>query len=120
MKRTFARRLVVSSLVAAGAAGAVSACSSSPPDLPQDQNSVHVASKRTPPISGGTLIVAGDRAIAADSDRDVVWIVDLNTHAIYQVALKDGDEPGRVAVDDAGRVHVALRGAGAVATIDLA
>lgn len=120
MDRTFARRLVVSSLVVAGAAGAVSACSSSPPDLPPDSNPIHVAARRTPPISGGTLTIAGDRAIAADSDRDVVWLVDLPSHEVRKVALQEGDEPGRVVADDAGRAHVALRGAGAIATIDLA
>ena len=32
--------------------------------------------------------------------------------------MQAGDEPGRLVEDGAGRVHVALRGAGAVATLD--
>lgn len=121
MNRTFSRRVLVSSLVLAGAASAVSACSNTIPTLPPDNNPVHVAAKSPPPISGGTLHVTQQGlAVAADSDRDVVWLVDLNSKATRKVALQAGDEPGRVAEDAAGRVHVALRGSGAVATIDLA
>ncbi|HVZ73949.1 MAG TPA: cytochrome-c peroxidase [Polyangia bacterium] len=81
--------------------------------------------KRTPmqarPISGGTLRVLSDghTAVAADSDRDQVYIVDLKANKLLNtIALQPGDEPGRVVEDAAGRVHVALRGGGAVATID--
>ncbi|MEO5725756.1 MAG: c-type cytochrome, partial [Byssovorax sp.] len=72
-------------------------------------------------ISGGTLtITSKDIAVAADPDRDLVWMVDLNSNAVSNVALTDGDEPGRVVEDGNGRIHVALRRGGAVATIDLA
>ena len=74
-----------------------------------------------PAISGGTLLVLADgtTAVAADPDRDVVWIVDLSTQSLLQqVALQPGDEPGRVAEDAAGRVHVALRRGGALLSID--
>jgi len=74
-----------------------------------------------PPISGGTLTVSrdGKRAFAADSDRDRVFIVDLEGEKLlHDVALKTDDEPGRVIEDGSGRVHVALRRAGAIATID--
>ena len=124
MKRTFARRLLISSLVAAGAAASVSACSSADPTLPADTNPVIVTASAPPAISGGTLLVTStasiaNLAVAADSDRDVVWLVDLATQHVVSVPLQAGDEPGRVVADNAGRVHVALRGAGAVATIDL-
>lgn len=79
--------------------------------------------KLPPPISGGTLIVLQDgvTAVAADPDRDRVSVVDLpNAKVLGHVALKSGDEPGRLVEDAAGRVHVALRGAGAIATIDVA
>ncbi len=76
--------------------------------------------KAPPAISGGTLLVAGHFAIAADPDRDRVVLVDLNTNAARTVALNAGDEPGRAVADDAGRVHVVLRGGGGIATIDLA
>jgi DNA-binding beta-propeller fold protein YncE/mono/diheme cytochrome c family protein len=74
-----------------------------------------------PPISGGTLIALKDglRAVAADPDRDAVYIVDLGARSAKTVALQAGDEPGRLVEDGAGHVHVALRGAsGAVVTID--
>jgi hypothetical protein len=74
-----------------------------------------------PPISGGTLAVARDgrRAFAADPDRDRVYVADLVTDTLVaSVALTPGDEPGRLVEDGAGRVHVALRAAGALATID--
>ncbi|WP_437635081.1 cytochrome-c peroxidase [Sorangium sp. So ce854] len=74
-----------------------------------------------PAISGGTLIVASDgrTAVAADPDRDRVWIVDLEGGAPAEVRLEHGDEPGRLVEDASGRVHVALRRAGAVATLDV-
>jgi cytochrome c553 len=79
-----------------------------------------VTSATPPPISGGTLLVtSNDVAVAADSDRDVVYVVDLGSEAVSTIALQPGDEPGRVIQDGRGRVHVALRRAGAVATLDL-
>jgi len=74
-----------------------------------------------PPISGGTLIVLadGNTAVAADPDRDAIYIVDTAAQALsFTVTLKPGDEPGRLVEDGAGRVHVALRSGGALVTID--
>src|SRR4051812_41758383 len=132
MERTFTRRLLVSSVIAAGAAGMVSGCSGTP-ESPPEKNPVTtpegapppisggraaagVPRENTPspprevpppPISGGTLhITQSGLAVAADSDRDLVWLVDLNTKAVSKVALKKGDEPGRVVEDAAGRIHV--------------
>jgi hypothetical protein len=80
------------------------------------------ASDAPPPISGGTLIVTrdGTRAVASDPDRDLVYIVDLSQSQLHAqtIALQKGDEPGRLVEDGAGRVHVALRGGGALVTID--
>jgi DNA-binding beta-propeller fold protein YncE len=80
------------------------------------------ASDAPPPISGGTLIVTrdGTRAIASDPDRDLVYIVDISQSQLHAqtVALQKGDEPGRLVEDGAGRVHIALRGSGALVTID--
>jgi hypothetical protein len=79
------------------------------------------ASAAPPPISGGTLLVTHDGrfAIAADPDRDVVYVVNLSTLAVSStVVLEPGDEPGRLAEDGAGRIHVALRGDGALVTLD--
>jgi hypothetical protein len=83
---------------------------------------VVVADSPPPPVSGGTLtvIAGGRRAALADSDRDQVNVVDLDALAVVTtVSLDKGDEPGRVIEDAAGRVHVALRGSGAIAALDV-
>lgn len=75
-----------------------------------------------PPISGGTLHLMKDgrTAIASDPDRDAIYVVDIVAGDVRTVELRSGDEPGRIAVDDVGRAHVALRRGGAVVSIDLA
>jgi hypothetical protein len=76
-----------------------------------------------PAVSGGTLrvLAGGQTAVASDPDRDKVYVVDLPGRALRAtIALAAGDEPGRVIQDGAGRVHVALRRGGAIATIDAA
>jgi len=73
-----------------------------------------------PPITGATLLVTrdGTHAIVADPDTDRVVLVDLtNARVAAALALQPGDEPGRLAEDGDGRVHVALRGGGAVQTV---
>ena len=75
------------------------------------------------PISGGTLLIAADghTAVAADPDRDSVFVGDVDSVApLATIALRAGDEPGRLVEDGARRVHVALRRGGAIVTIDLA
>src|SRR5687768_276882 len=109
-------------------AGALSGClidlSGDPaktPRIPLGPAPAVVQAETAPPaISGGTLLVTedGTRAIAADPDRDVVWVVELGPRLVHRVDLERGDEPGRVTEDGAGRVHVALRRGGAVVTID--
>ncbi|MFS8069080.1 MAG: cytochrome-c peroxidase, partial [Byssovorax sp.] len=114
------RRYLITTLVAAGVAASIPACTGTelPPEI---DNPIQVSAKPPAAISGGTLtITSKDIAVAADPDRDLVWLVDLNDNSVSQVALKEGDEPGRVVEDGNGRVHVALRRGGAVATIDLA
>jgi mono/diheme cytochrome c family protein len=74
-----------------------------------------------PPISGGTLLLLRDQktAVASDPDRDRVYVVDLVGYKRTAVVnLEPGAEPGRLVEDSDGRVHLALRGAGAVLTID--
>ena len=74
-----------------------------------------------PAISGGTLLVLSDgkTAVAADPDRDAIYVVDLSSRTVTQtIALQPGDEPGRLVQDAAGRVHVALRRGGAIVTCD--
>lgn len=74
-----------------------------------------------PPISGGTLLAAsGGKLVAADPDRDAIYIVDVATQALdHRVELMPGDEPGRVVQDAQGRVHVVLRGGKGIASFTL-
>lgn len=122
MDRTISKRRYLSTtLVAAGFAASFPACTGTelPPEI---EHPIKVSAKPPAAISGGTLMITKqDIAVAADPDRDLVWLVDLkNDNAVSQVALNEGDEPGRVVEDAAGRIHVALRHGGAVATIDMA
>jgi mono/diheme cytochrome c family protein len=83
---------------------------------------LRTAAAPPPPISGGTLAVSADgqRVVAADPDRDAVYVVDMAALRVEKVSLATGSEPGRVALDDAGGAHVALRGSGKLVRIDLA
>ncbi len=80
---------------------------------------VDAVSTKAKPISGGTLAVEGNLAVAADPERDRVSIVDLNMASVANLDLPQGSEPGRVAIEGASRAHVVLRSAGAIASIDL-
>jgi hypothetical protein len=69
------------------------------------------------PITGGTMLVTKDgaHAVIADPDRDQIVSVDLTTQKVAaQLQLSPGEEPGRIAEDGAGRIHVALRRGGAL------
>ena len=121
MDRTVSkRRYLITTLVAAGVAASIPACTGTelPPEI---DNPIKVSAKPPAAISGGTLtITSKDIAVAADPDRDLVWLVNLNDNSFSHVAHNDGVERGRVVEDGNGRIHVALRRGGAVATIDLA
>jgi hypothetical protein len=83
--------------------------------------SLKLSDDAPPAISGGTLKVLrdGTTAVAADPDRDQIYVVDLAKRVVTAtIKLSKGDEPGRVVADAAGRVHVALRRGGALVTID--
>jgi hypothetical protein len=72
------------------------------------------------PITGGTMLVTRDdtRAVIADPDRDRVVVLDLETERIvHTFELSARSEPSRLVEDGAGRIHVALRGSGELATI---
>jgi len=89
---------------------------------PQRLDSVIVADRPPPAISGGTLAVTDDGtlAVAADSDRDRVYLVSTaGTNQSRTVKLDQGTEPGRVVLDGSGAAHVALRGKGGLVRIDL-
>jgi hypothetical protein len=88
------------------------------PTFQPNAGTMTTLSSPPPAVSGGTLRVLanGTTAVAADPDRDTVYVVDLATRTVTAtVALTAGDEPGRVIEDGAGRVHVALRRGGAIA-----
>ncbi|HVZ73782.1 MAG TPA: di-heme oxidoredictase family protein [Polyangia bacterium] len=87
------------------------------PNIP---STVTTAKKAPLPISGGTLLSLADgkTVVASDPDRDQLYVVDTSSSAVRTIALQAGDEPGRLAQDAAGRVHVALRHGGALVTID--
>ncbi|HLK40064.1 MAG TPA: hypothetical protein VKU41_25080 [Polyangiaceae bacterium] len=79
------------------------------------------ASVTPPPISGGTLLTTHDgrRAVLSDPDRDAVYVVDIAQGSLaHTVRLQDGDEPGRLVEDGAGRIHVVLRRGGALVDLD--
>lgn len=72
------------------------------------------------PITGATMLVTldGTHAVVADPDRDRLVSVDLAEKESGNVrALGAGDEPGRLIEDGEGRIHVALRGGGALVTL---
>lgn len=78
---------------------------------------------RSVPITGGTLAISADKtlAAAADPDRDKVYIVDLVSEQLrFSVPLQLGAEPGRLAFDNEGAVHVATRRGGQLISIDAA
>jgi len=81
-----------------------------------------VKSADASPISGGTLLVTADgtTAVAADADRDSVFLVDLATRSVRTVATTPGEQLGRVVEGPAGTVFVAARRGGAVLAVDLA
>lgn len=86
-----------------------------------DDSPVVKAQQPPLPIFGGTLEVLPDgiHAVAADPDRDLIWVVNSETMSqVGVVELESGAQPWRVAADSEGRVHVSLRGAGEVLTFD--
>ena len=88
--------------------------------IPVDERAALTAPVTPPPVSGGTLSVLSDNSVAivADPERDRISIVDLNSSAVRTIALQAGDEPGRIVEDSQRHVHVALRRAGAIVSID--
>jgi mono/diheme cytochrome c family protein len=98
--------------------GGSSGCSNT---LPQPAFGMCTASTPPPPISGGTLLLTknGVIVIISDPDRDAVYVVDISKgQLLFTIALQAGDEPGRLAEDAAGLIHVALRSGGALVTLD--
>jgi mono/diheme cytochrome c family protein len=74
------------------------------------------------PISGGSLAVTpdGSYAVAADPDRDTIYVIKTDSLSVTKLELPAGSEPGRVVLDTAGAAHVVLRGSGTLVRVDLA
>jgi mono/diheme cytochrome c family protein len=108
--------------VGLGAVGSLLAGCQDVIDLdPVDERAPIEARVRPGPISGGTLIVTSDGvAVAADPDRDLVHVVEVEGRSPrHTIALEPGDEPGRVVQGSGSLAHVVLRGFGGLATLDL-
>lgn len=74
-----------------------------------------------PPIVGGTLTILSDNttAVAADPDRDHVFIVDLRQkRTIADIPVDAGMLPSRSVEDGAHRVHVVLKNGGGILTTE--
>lgn len=121
MRSTHPRRALALLLMTLAGSSIAAGCSGTDTIVPIED--VVVAAVAPPPINGGTLAIApdGHTAIAADTDRDVIWIVDVDASELKaKVALEAGDQPGRVAVDGNGKAHVVLMAGDAIATVDIA
>jgi hypothetical protein len=95
---------------------------SQPPPL--RLTSLLVADRPPPPISGGSLTVTedGTLAVAADPDRDALYVVKFalpNAPSVTKVSFAVGSEPGRTVLDGSGQAHVVLRSSGKVARVTL-
>jgi DNA-binding beta-propeller fold protein YncE/mono/diheme cytochrome c family protein len=74
------------------------------------------------PVLGGTLLATADGKyfVAADPDRNAVFVVDAGTRAVREITLAAGTEPGRVIDGAAGQALVVARRSGEVLALDLA
>ena len=105
---------------AAGGAGGGAACFGGGFDAGVESTPVVSSVRQAPPVSGGTMtVMANGTIVAADPDRDRVWILASASALTHEVVLSTGDEPGRVVEGPLDRAFVALRGAGAVAEVNL-
>ena len=74
-----------------------------------------------PALTGGTLLILrdGNTAVAADPDRDAVFVVDLVSERLRATAsLNPGEQPGRLVQGPGDTVFVVLRQAGSVLALN--
>jgi len=78
--------------------------------------------ERAVPLVGGTLLVTrdGTTAVAADPDRDRVFLIDLHDLTVRAIEAPSGSVPGRVVEGAAGSVFVVAQASGQLLAIDLA
>jgi mono/diheme cytochrome c family protein len=97
------------------------ATSVGPTTITASTREVVVADPPPTPLYGGSLAISrgDDLAVAADPDRDLIWVVDLVGREVARtITLEEGAEPWRIAEDDEGRFHVTLRGGGQLLSFD--
>ena len=105
---------------------AVSACDADAPPFGHSGQGIAqrfgaVTSARAAPLGAATLDLTADGsvAVAADPDRDAVFVVDLATEGVRRIVTNADDDLGQVLV--AGdQAFVLARGTGEVLRIDLA
>ncbi len=102
---------------------AAAGCGEPGPEPTADGNQVFFtrapAELRAVELAGGTLAITGGGrfAVASDPEHDRVWVVDLTTGRLKgKVGFPAGSAPQRLVEDGSGKVRVALRGIGKVAT----
>jgi mono/diheme cytochrome c family protein len=89
--------------------------------FPPELGPTTIPSTRAPAIFGGTLLLLADgkRAVAADPDRDRIYVVDLVTKQVTAtIATGTNTLPFRGVESTPGIVHFTLRGTGEVVTLD--
>jgi hypothetical protein len=89
---------------------------------PVDERPVIISQVPPRAIQGGTLAISRDDrvAVVGDADRDRIVLVDLLQGGVLgTISLAPGAEPGRVVFDASNRAHIALRGSGELATLDV-
>src|SRR6478735_1808756 len=79
-----------------------------------------ISSSRAAPLGAATLAISDDGAIAvaADPDRDAVFLVDLGSGTVRRIDTNPEDQLGQVLVAG-GQAFVLARGTGEVLRIDL-
>jgi hypothetical protein len=74
-----------------------------------------------PAVSGGAMAsLPNGTLVAADPDRETLWLVENRGALVRRVTLKAGDQPGRVIAGPDGTAFVVLRRANQVAQVTVA
>jgi hypothetical protein len=96
-------------------------CSSGDDGTPVDPSDPQFGVGVRAPVTGGTLVVApsGEVAYASYPDVDSVARVDFWAGTTELLPLGAGAQPGRLALDAQGLLHVLKRGTGELADVDV-